>query len=55
MFNLNKYDDFRSEAVTLRDNISTALSKMDATMSDDSISDPLRSQRMQTLLDTYIV
>lgn len=55
MFNLAQYPEFRSEATSLRDNITTALSKMDATMADESISEALRVQRMQTLLDTYII
>lgn len=55
MFNLNQYPEFRSEAQSLRDNITTALSKMDVTMADESLSEPLRAQRMQTLLDTYII
>ena len=55
MFKLEKYQEFRTEASTLRDNITIVLSKMDATMADDSLSEPLRAQRMQSLLDTYIV
>ena len=55
MFNLEKYQEFRTEASTFRDNITTALGKMDTLMADETISEALRSQRMQLLLDTYIV
>ncbi len=55
MFKLEKYQEFRTEASTLRDNITIVLGKMDATMVDVTLSEPLRAQRMQSLLDTYIV
>lgn len=51
---LANYPDFRSEAMALKANISTMISKMDGIMQSGNFTDSVKIARLDSLVNEYL-